>query len=286
MSKSKSDIGPLLNEQKNLTSNSKEMSNILAELYAKVFSTPITNVTSNTVFQGEKPYRKLSITEEDLIKAINELSPSAAKGPDNFPALLLKNCKEELIEPLLKLWKTSFHEGTVPSKLKKCMITPSHKGGSKAEAANYRPIALTSHIIKIFEKVLRNHLTNYMDENSLFNPNQHGFRKGHSCLSELLDHYDNILDFLNNNMNVDVIYLDFAKAFDKVNYGVVLQKIKCLGVDDETLKWLTSFLTGRNQTVVVNGHSSDPKLVISGVPQGSVLGPLIFQILLADVEKR
>ena len=80
-------------------------------------------------------------------------------------------------------------------------------------------------------------------------------------------------------MNIDVIYLDFAKAFDKVDYGVVLQKIKCLGVDDETLKRLTSFLTGRNQTVVVNGHSSDPKLVIgstvSGVPQGSVLGPLI-----------
>ena len=104
--------------------------------------------------------------------------------------------------------------------------------------------------------------------------------------TELLDHYDNKLDFLNNNMNIDVIYLDFAKAFDKVDYGVILQKIKCLGVDDETLKWLTSFLTGRNQTVVVNGHSSDPKLVISGVPQGSVLGPLIFLILLADIDKK
>ena len=172
----------------------------------------------------------------------------------------------------------------MPAKLKTCIITPTHKGGSKADAVNYRPIALTSHLIKVFEKILRNHITVYMDENNLFNPNQHGFRKGHSCLSELLDHYDNVLDFLNDSNNVDVIYLDFAKAFDKVDFGIVLQKIKKLGVDNKTFKWILSFLTGRTQNVVVNDQFSDEKPVISGVPQGSVLGPLIFLILLGDID--
>ena len=228
MSKFKSSIGPLLNQQSKLTSDNKEMSNILAEQFSKVFSTPMVNIPANTVFQGAKPYEKFEFTEEDLIQAINELSPSAPAGPDNFPAILLKNCKEVLVKPILKLWKTSFQEGFVPSKLKQCIITPTHKGGSKAEAENYRPIALTSHIIKIFEKVIRNHITNYMDENSLFNPNQHGFRKGHSCLSELLDHYDNILDFLNDKMNVYVVYLDFSKAFDKFALELFFKKSKIL----------------------------------------------------------
>ena len=105
-----------------------------------------------------------------------------------------------------------------------------------------------------------------MEEKSLFNPNQHGFRKGHSCLSELLDHYEDILDFLNDNKNVDVIYLDFVKASDKVDFAIVLQKIKNLRVNEETLKWIQSFLTFRTQKVVVNGQSSDEKQVISGVP--------------------
>ena len=196
---------------------------------------------------------------------------------------MLKNCKHELVKPLCKLWDASFHHGIVPSKLKNCIITPTYKGGSKADAANYRPIALTSHLIKIFEKLLRNHIVKYMEENSLFNPNQHGFRKGHSCLSELLDHYEDILDFLNDNKNVDVIYLDFAKAFNKVDFAIVLQKIKNLRVNEETLKWIQSFLTFRTQKVVVNGQSSDEKQVTSGVPQGSVLGPLIFLFYLVTL---
>ena len=172
----------------------------------------------------------------------------------------------------------------MPDQLKKTVITPTLKSGSKGDAANYRPIALTSHLIKIFEKTLRNHLTNYMNQNNLFNPNQHGFRAGHSCLSELLDHYDSILNSLNENKNVDVIYLDFAKAFDKVDFNIVLQKIEKLGINGHTLDWIKSFLTNRTQKVVVNGTMSDTIQVISSVPQASVLGPLIFLILLEDID--
>ena len=128
------------------------------------------------------PFQELQFTAEHLVKAIDELSSSAAAGPDNFPAVFLKLCKLELSEPLTKLWQFSLRQGSVPMLLKKCIITPIHKGGSKAKPANYRPIALTSHLIKIFEKVMRNHLTKYLTTNKLFNPNQHGFRSGHSCL--------------------------------------------------------------------------------------------------------
>ena len=143
--------------------------------------------------------------------------------------------------------------------------------------ANYRPIALTSHIIKMFEKILRRHVVKFMNDNNLFNDNQHGFRSGRSCLSQLLEHFDQILDLLESGGNVDVIYLDFSKAFDKLDFKIVLRKIKAMGIDGRVFDWIKSFLTERTQQVSVNGILSDPAAVISGVPQGSVVHITIFQ---------
>ena len=103
---------------------------------------------------------------------------------------------------------------TIPALLKTANIVPIHKGGSRGTPKNYSPVALTSHLIKVFEKVVRNHLVSYLHENDLLNPGQHGFRSGRSCLSQLISHFDSILKILEDNDNVDVLYLDFAKAFD------------------------------------------------------------------------
>ena len=127
-------------------------------------------------------------------------------------------------------------------------------------------------------------MVDFLRENNLLNCSQHGFTAGRSCLSQLLDHHNKILNLLEDGLNIDSIYLDFAKAFDKVDHKIVLQKLSALGVRGKLLSWIQSFLISRTQRVMVNGILSNPAPVISGVPQGSVIGPLLFLVLLSDID--
>ena len=285
--KVKSNVGPILDKSTNtMTTNPKLMAELLADQYDSVFSVPSTNVPTTSVSQEDvNTITDIAVSCEEIVDAIKELRPSAASGPDGFPAILLTNCHEQLAKPLATLWQSSINNTTIPSKLKFSIIPPIHKGGSKSNPANYRPVALTSHIIKIFEKILRNKLAGFLDQNNLMNENQHGFRPGRSCLTQLLSHHDNIISLLEQGNNVDVVYLDFAKAFDKVDHRIVLAKAFNFGIRGKLLSWIKEFLSNRTQSVIVNGTLSSPRPVISGVPQGSVIGPLIFLILISDIDK-
>ena len=148
------------------------------------------------------------------------------------------------------------------------IISPIFKGGDKTQSKNYRPVALTSHIIKIFEKCVRNIIQGYMEDHQLFNSHQHSFRKGCSCLSKLLSHYEWITETLPEGKNADVIFFDFATAFDKVDHNILLHKVKSLGIAGNLWTWLHSFLIGRTQRVIMGGQYSAQTAVISGVPQG------------------
>ena len=205
-SKVKSNIGPLMDNTNKLILGPQKMAEILSKQYKSVFSEPmidhpITHPYPDFMSTGRGSLYDIEFTKEDLIDAINDIPQNAAAGPDRFPAFLFKKCKETLVTPLYLVWRKSLDESTVPSFEKHANITPIHKGESRAIPKNYRPIALTSHLIKIFEKVIRKYIVAYIEENSLFNDSQHGFRSGRSCLTQLLAHHDLITSLMESSHN-------------------------------------------------------------------------------------
>ena len=175
--------------------------------------------------------------------------------------------------------------GEIPKRLKRSLIIPIHKGGSQGVPSNFRPISLTSQLVKTIERVIRIKLVNFLDFFNKLDPRQHGSGARRSTLSQLLQYQDDILKALENNENIDSVYLDFAKAYDKVDHGILLHKLKKIGISGRIGRWLLNFLSDREQEVMVRGRKSRTFLLISGVPQGSVLGPLLFLIFIGDISE-
>ena len=243
-SKTYSKVGPLFDKDTKLQSDHKVMADLLQHQYTSVFSDPNSadKKLPEIIINCENSIGDIEFSRDDIISAINEINENAACGEDDIPAIVLKNCKNSLSYPIMCIWKESMLTSIIPAKYKYQTITPIHKKDSKAIAANYRPISLTSHIIKIYERVIRKKIVKYLEENKLLFRNQHGFRAQRSCLTQLLAHIDRILNNQLINMDTDVVYLDFEKAFDKVDHQILLTKLKGYNINGKLHEWLTEYL--------------------------------------------
>ena len=208
---------------------------------------------------------------------------NSSPGYDEFPAFIAKQCIDNYVVPLTYVINMSLMEGIFPSELKLAKVVPIFKSGESDKVPNYRPISVLSFFSKILEKIMYNNVVNFLDKNDTFYKYQFGFRKSHSTQHAIITLVDKITSSLDSGDLIIGVFLDLKKAFDTVNHHILLKKLFCYGIRGCTLKWFESYLTDRSQFVTYDGIQSEINSVKCGVPQGSILGPLLFIIYMNDL---
>ena len=263
-------VGPLKDNVGNIITDDKITADIFNDYFASVFTIEDANSipVPEQFFTGDicDYLSDICIDENVIYRKLSDIKVNKCPGSNELHPKLLYELRDQLVKPLTTLYQTSLLTGIVPQDWREARVAPLFKKGKRDKPENYRPVSLTSIVGKLFESIVKDNIVEHLDRHSLIKGSQHGFTKGRSCLTNLLSFIETVTLKVDEGNPVDIVYLDFAKAFDKVPYQRLFKMLEAHGVSGPVLNWIKNWLSSRRQKVCVSNENSDWRPVISGVP--------------------